>query len=170
MSALIQLANAETLKSGEMSAQEPVRHLRDLDLVHLPTVHLPVSISTDYDQKIVSIHKWKSSYSTVGGINAPKRMECIGSNGRRYSQLLKGKDDLRQDAVMQQVFSIMNDMLTQSTVTKKDRLHVRTYIIVPLSQRRYTLHILRFRISKRLKLRFFHFAVEYWNGVKTPCH
>lgn len=36
---------------------------------------------------------------------------------------------------MQQVFNIMNDMLGQSKITKKDRLHVRTYVIVPLSQR-----------------------------------
>lgn len=123
-------------KSGEFAAQEPIRQLRDLNLVHCPTVKLPISISGDYSQKIISIIRWKSKFSAVGGINAPKRIECIGSNGRQYPQLLKGKDDLRQDAVMQQVFNIMNNMLTQSKVTKKDRLHVRTYIIVPLSQRR----------------------------------
>lgn len=84
---------------------------------------------------MVSIVKWKSTFSNCNGINAPKRIECIGSNGKQYSQLLKGNDDLRQDAVMQQVFNIMNDMLGQSKITKKDRLHVRTYVIVPLSQR-----------------------------------
>ncbi len=30
-------------------------------------------------------------------------VECAGSDGVRYKQLVKGKDDMRQDAVMQQV-------------------------------------------------------------------
>lgn len=70
-----------------------------------------------------------------GGINAPKRVTCLASNGREYMQLVKGQDDPRQDAVMQQVFTVMNDMLSQSKVTKKLRLNVRTYLVVPLSQR-----------------------------------
>lgn len=70
-----------------------------------------------------------------GGINAPKRIECIGTDGKHYLQLLKGKDDPRQDAVMQQVFNIVNNMLNESKVTKKDRLIIRTYAVIPLSQK-----------------------------------
>lgn len=65
----------------------------------------------------------------------PKRLDCIGSNGQKYLQLLKGLDDMRQDAMMQQVFTIVNDMLNKSKTTKKRRLYVRTYIVTPLSQR-----------------------------------
>lgn len=136
-------------KAGDFPAQEPIRKLRDLNAVHCPTVKLPTSISGDYSQTMVGIKGWKSSFSLVGGINAPKKITCIGSNGQQYSQLLKGKDDLRQDAVMQQVFNIMNDMLGQSKVTKKDRLNVRTYIITPLSQRRYGLK--PFAVSSKIK-------------------
>ena len=36
----------------------------------------------------------------MNGINAPKVVECLGSDGNRYRQLAKsGNDDLRQDAV-----------------------------------------------------------------------
>lgn len=36
----------------------------------------------------------------MNGINAPKVVECLGSDGMRYRQLAKsGNDDLRQDAV-----------------------------------------------------------------------
>lgn len=36
----------------------------------------------------------------MNGINAPKVVECLGSDGCRYRQLAKsGNDDLRQDAV-----------------------------------------------------------------------
>jgi ataxia telangiectasia mutated family protein len=36
----------------------------------------------------------------MNGINAPKYIECLGSDGSDYRQLAKsGNDDLRQDAV-----------------------------------------------------------------------
>ena len=39
-------------------------------------------------------------YRVMNGINAPKVVECLGSDGCRYRQLAKsGNDDLRQDAV-----------------------------------------------------------------------
>lgn len=71
----------------------------------------------------------------VGGINAPKKVDCLCSNGRTYPQLLKGKDDLRQDAIMQQVFTILNTMLATNRDTRKARLTVKTYRVVPLTQR-----------------------------------
>lgn len=38
--------------------------------------------------------------------------------------MVKGKDDLRQDAVMQQVFSILNTLLTSNDLR---HLTIRTY-------------------------------------------
>ncbi|KAL6011510.1 hypothetical protein ACLOJK_001958 [Asimina triloba] len=41
------------------------------------------------------------SITTMNGINAPKVIECLGSDGCKYRQLAKsGNDDLRQDAVV----------------------------------------------------------------------
>lgn len=131
---LIDLANKETGSSQTLSINDPLLKLKNLHLVHCPTIKLPVSISGDYSN-ITYISKWKNTIGSVGGINAPKRLECLCSDGNYRPQLLKGKDDLRQDAVMQQVFTILNELLAGSKKTKRDRLHVRTYIVVPLSQR-----------------------------------
>lgn len=68
------------------------------------------------------------TFHNVGGINAPKRIQCLGTDGRYRPQLVKGKDDLRQDAVMQQVFNIMNDLLASSKHTSK--LMIRTYKVI----------------------------------------
>lgn len=99
-----------------------------------PTVPLAISKNAQYSAT-VGIVKWSNKVSKVGGINIPKKLTCYCTDGQKYPQLLKGKDDLRQDAVMQQVFNILNDLLSHSKSTKKDRMHIRTYIVVPLSQR-----------------------------------
>lgn len=86
---------------------------------------------------------------TDGGITLPKIVVCVGSRGGRYKQLVKGHDEVRQDAVMQQVFGYVNELmgkrrsnseleeLRNSRSTSKmrfnDTLKVVTYHIVPLS-------------------------------------
>ncbi|KAJ2388439.1 hypothetical protein GGI05_003789, partial [Coemansia sp. RSA 2603] len=47
-------------------------------------------------------------YSLAGGINLPKIVRVLGTDGKRYKQLVKGKDDMRQDAIIQQLFGVIN--------------------------------------------------------------
>lgn len=68
-------------------------------------------------------------------MNAPKKIICVGTDGVYRRQLVKGKDDLRQDAVMQQVFTVMNALLRTCKETKRRNLRIRTYKVVPLTQR-----------------------------------
>lgn len=44
--------------------------------------------------------------------------------------MFKGRDDLRQDAVMQQVFGVVNKLLTDNTETKSLNLTMRTYKVL----------------------------------------
>jgi hypothetical protein len=44
-----------------------------------------------------------------------------------YIFCFKGKDDLRQDAVMQQVFEMVNTLLQKNVETRKRNLKIRTY-------------------------------------------
>eukprot|EP00798_Chlamydomonas_sp_ICE-L_P015053 gene15053-21130_t len=58
-----------------------------------------------------------------------------GANGKEYKLLVKGdmKDDMRQDAVMQQFFGLVNDLLVQDRETSKRGLRMVTYKCVPFS-------------------------------------
>lgn len=49
-----------------------------------------------------------------------------------YSRI-QGRDDTRQDAVMQQVFALVNELLSSDRNTRS--LKIRTYRVIPLSQR-----------------------------------
>ena len=49
-------------------------------------------------------------------------------NNTIYSVIIvQGKDDLRQDAVMQQVFAMVNSLLVKDEQTRKRSLKVRGY-------------------------------------------
>lgn len=120
----------------EIDAKEPILKLRNLNRIHCMTIKLPISPNATYNvSELITIVRWESKFSSPGGINLPKRMSCLCSDGKKYAQLLKSRDDLRQDAVMQQVFTMMNDMLSKSNATKKENLSIRTYIVIPLSKR-----------------------------------
>ncbi|XP_050076340.1 serine/threonine-protein kinase ATM [Anopheles maculipalpis] len=137
--ALIELAN-KTLSSSPsfreytMTKRDPLGLLDNLDLVHCPTVELPVIKDGNYRSRIVGIKRWDPKVIGVGGINAPKKLTCLCLNGTKRTQLLKGKDDMRQDAVMQQVFGILNILLRHDKETAHRKLSVRTYKVVPLSR------------------------------------
>lgn len=108
--------------------------VKDLRTIAVPTMDIPVDRSGNYPN-ITYIHKFQPTFKLAGGINLPKIISCVGSDGRSYRQLVKGRDDLRQDAVMQQVFSMVNNLLKKKSETRKRDLQIRQYKVIPLSQR-----------------------------------
>jgi serine-protein kinase ATM len=82
----------------------------------------------------------KSFSIAATGISRPKIVTCIGSLGTRCVQLVKGHDEIRQDAVMEQVFCYVNELLRRrrgwsgrSSFSRNRDFRVVTYNIVPLS-------------------------------------
>ncbi|CAE6458523.1 unnamed protein product [Rhizoctonia solani] len=111
-----------------------IAKLKDLD-VPVSTAYTPIDMTCRYEDNIVRLTRYGSRFSTAGGINLPKINDCIGEDGERYKQLFKGEgeDDLRQDAVMEQVFELVNILLKRDRSSKKRNLRVRTYKVIPLA-------------------------------------
>ncbi|KAI0766627.1 hypothetical protein BD413DRAFT_717411, partial [Trametes elegans] len=107
-----------------------LKHLR----VPVITAHTPIDPTTRY-QNCAWIKEWDSYFTTSGGVNLPKITYCMAEDGTRYKQLYKGEgdDDIRQDAVMEQVFDLVNVVLKRDRETKKRQLSVRGYKIIPLA-------------------------------------
>jgi ataxia telangiectasia mutated family protein len=40
--------------------------------------------------QIISVKKFNSTFTLAGGLNLPKIIDCIGSDGKLYKQLVKG--------------------------------------------------------------------------------
>ncbi len=74
-----------------------------------------------------TIVRYEATFHFMTGISAPKKIVCLGSDGKKYVELVKGHDDLRQDAVMQQVFSVINSSFAATGREDLARLQLRTY-------------------------------------------
>ncbi|XP_052526848.1 serine-protein kinase ATM isoform X2 [Tympanuchus pallidicinctus] len=138
--AYITLANVDATpwkaQRGGISipADQPIIKLKNLEDVVVPTMEIKVDPTGRYEN-LVTVRSFKPEFHLAGGLNLPKIINCIGSDGKERRQLVKGRDDLRQDAVMQQVFQMCNALLQQNTETRKRKLTIRRYKVVPLSQR-----------------------------------
>ncbi|GLT47213.1 hypothetical protein SLA2020_209240 [Shorea laevis] len=134
----IKLAELETRREDtnkRITLPREIRSLRQLELVPVVTATFPVDRGCQYLEGSFPYFKGLADSITVmNGINAPKVVECFGSDGRRYKQLAKsGNDDLRQDAVMEQFFGLVNTFLHNHRDTWKRRLTIRTYKVVPFT-------------------------------------
>ncbi|XP_076591459.1 serine-protein kinase ATM isoform X1 [Chaetodon auriga] len=121
-------------KAIPIPADQPIMQIKDLDEVVIPTMEIKVDPSGCYDN-LVTLRSFVPQYHLAGGVNLPKIIDCVGSDGKSRRQLVKGQDDLRQDAVMQQVFSMCSMLLQRNTDTRKRKLNIRRYKVVPFSQR-----------------------------------
>ncbi|THH11332.1 hypothetical protein EW145_g727 [Phellinidium pouzarii] len=121
--------------------KEPVQIPKDLTIRNISNLRVPVTTAdTPLDpsmryEECVWIQGYAPHFETAGGINLPKISYCLGSDGTRYKQLFKGEgdDDLRQDAVMEQVFELCNQVLCRDRETRKRQLSIRSYKVVPLA-------------------------------------
>lgn len=98
-----------------------------------PTMQLELAADRDYS-RVPVIAKLDPYMSIASGVSAPKIITAVGSDGQRYKQLVKGgNDDLRQDAIMEQVFAAVSSLLKLHRETQQRNLGIRTYKVLPLT-------------------------------------
>ncbi|TRM67831.1 hypothetical protein BD626DRAFT_449908 [Schizophyllum amplum] len=64
----------------------------------------------------------------------PRKITIRGSNGQIYMFLGKPKDDLRKDARLMDLFSIINKLFKANSESRRRQLHIRTYGVVTLNE------------------------------------
>ncbi|KAF8249612.1 hypothetical protein K440DRAFT_542932 [Wilcoxina mikolae CBS 423.85] len=98
-----------------------------------PTMHIDVRADSDYS-RLPRIVRYEPAVSIASGLSLPKVIKCVASDGTTFKQLVKGgTDDMRQDAIMEQVFEQVSVLLRRGRITRQRNLKIRTYKVVPLS-------------------------------------
>ncbi|RYP22249.1 hypothetical protein DL765_001763 [Monosporascus sp. GIB2] len=118
----------QSSNAGHRLSTELARHR-----IPPPTMQIELSVDRDYSH-IPYITKIEPNMTIASGVSAPKIITVVGSNGGRYKQLVKGgNDDLRQDAIMEQVFAAVSSVLKRHRSTQQRNLGIRTYKVLPLT-------------------------------------
>ncbi|KAI2682433.1 hypothetical protein DTO027I6_1059 [Penicillium roqueforti] len=117
-----------SLTTGQRLGQDAVTY-------KLPPPTMKISLRADCDYSHVpTITRFYSEFTIASGVSAPKILSASASDGKCYKQLFKGgNDDLRQDAIMEQVFEQVSSLLKDHQPTRQRSLGIRTYKVLPLT-------------------------------------
>ncbi|KAF2031202.1 hypothetical protein EK21DRAFT_88334 [Setomelanomma holmii] len=131
----------ESTQQGREISLDKYKESRELvskvPKLNVPPATLQVEVRANMNYTdLPRIQKFKSTMSIANGLSAPKIITAIGTDGKPYKQLFKsGNDDLRQDAIMEQVFDQVSRLLRNHTATRIRNIGIRTYKVLPLSTR-----------------------------------
>ncbi|KAF2216646.1 hypothetical protein CERZMDRAFT_33248, partial [Cercospora zeae-maydis SCOH1-5] len=129
-------------ESGGGGSKIDVKHFHQALLVYkkIPelevppaTITLALRASGSYSD-VPIVTRVDRTVSIMSGLSAPKMLKLQATDGKWYRELYKsGDDDLRQDAIMEQVFDEVSNMLRNHKATRQRDLKLRTYKVIPLS-------------------------------------
>lgn len=116
---------------------------------------------------VISICAFQPSLQVMSTKQRPRKLQLLGSDGRCHTFLLKGREDLRQDERVAQLFLLVNNLLSSGAQTHDPSFQVVRYAVVPLSTnsgllrwvpRSDTLHALvrEYRLPRNILLNIEH--------------
>uniref|UniRef100_A0A8C4UGT6 DNA-dependent protein kinase catalytic subunit n=1 Tax=Falco tinnunculus TaxID=100819 RepID=A0A8C4UGT6_FALTI len=88
----------------------------------LPEYHAKIS---GFDERI----------KVMESLRKPKRITIRGSDEQEYPFLVKGGEDLRQDQRIEQLFDVMNIILSQDATCSQRNMQLKTYQVIPMTTR-----------------------------------
>lgn len=88
----------------------------------LPEYHVKIA---GFDEKVL----------VMSSIRKPKRIIIRGDDEKDYMFLVKGGEDLRLDQRIEQLFGIMNDVMSDDPACSQRSLRLRTYNVIPMTPR-----------------------------------
>ncbi|KAH6814874.1 hypothetical protein C2S51_023892 [Perilla frutescens var. frutescens] len=88
-----------------------------------------------FHQEIVMIASFSEQLAILPTKTKPKKLIIVGSDGLKYTYLLKGREDLRLDARIMQLLQSVNGFLLSSSATRRQSLGIHYYSVTPISGR-----------------------------------
>ncbi|KAJ4287076.1 phosphatidylinositol kinase- protein kinase tor1 [Collariella sp. IMI 366227] len=104
------------------------------DLLQARDLDLAVPGTYRSGQEIVRIMGFDGTFSVISSKQHPRKLDMTGSDGKTYTFLLKGHEDIRQDERVMQLFGLCNTLLANDSECYKRHLNIQRYPVIPLSQ------------------------------------
>ncbi|KDO21536.1 hypothetical protein SPRG_13345 [Saprolegnia parasitica CBS 223.65] len=82
---------------------------------------------------ITRIQSFGPQLTVLTSKQRPRKVVMHGSDGKPYTFLLKGHEDLRQDERVMQLFGLINTLLANDSDTRKRNLAIQRFSVLPLS-------------------------------------
>ena len=101
--------------------------------VTLPPSGLNESSHLAFEPNEVYINDINKKVTILSSLAKPKKISLITSNGQSFTMMVKPKDDLRFDSRFLEFCDVVNRLLKKDPETRKRRLRIRTFAVVPLS-------------------------------------
>ena len=92
----------------------------------IPGLYLP-------GKECVKITGFSNELVILQSKQRPRKLTILGSDGKEYNFLLKGREDLRLDERVMQFFSLVNKLLAVERENLKRDLEITRYSIIPLT-------------------------------------
>jgi serine/threonine-protein kinase ATR len=104
------------------------------------TIALPTGKSSESNHKafpdiLPVITGFKDTIDVMHSLQRPRRITISGSDGKEYIFLCKPDDDLRKDTRVMELNGIVNKLLKKNEESRVRKLKIRTYAVIPLSEK-----------------------------------
>ncbi|RHZ26301.1 hypothetical protein DYB37_004840 [Aphanomyces astaci] len=118
-----QIANLSTLELANVGPK----------LLSVSSLSLAVPGTYKAGVPIIRIQSFGPQLTVLTSKQRPRKVVVNGSNGKAYTFLLKGHEDLRQDERVMQLFGLINTLLANDSDTRKRNLAIERFSVLPLS-------------------------------------
>ncbi|KAJ3342792.1 serine/threonine-protein kinase M1 [Gonapodya sp. JEL0774] len=108
--------------------------LQALLTVALPSNGQAAASHKPFPEEQPTIMRFHDEVEIMSSLQRPRKITITGSDGRDYIFLCKPKDDLRKDARLMEFNWMINKLLKKDAESRKRRLYIRTYSVVPLNE------------------------------------
>ncbi|CAO3576402.1 unnamed protein product [Absidia cylindrospora] len=81
----------------------------------------------------VKIASFDERLLVMGSLRKPKRLRIYGTDGNESLFLVKGGEDLRLDQRIQQLFTVMNELIRKEPYCAKHDVTLTTYNVIPMA-------------------------------------
>ena len=86
-----------------------------------------------YNEKPIYLESVEPVMTVMRSKQRPRRMAVRGSDGVKYTFLLKAHEDVRLDERVMQFFALLNTLMSHSKIPLKEKMSITTYEVIPLT-------------------------------------